>query len=206
MRSVPVFRASFLLTLSCATLIGCETVPPRSYAPTIAQAIPPLQGSYHQVQTGETLWRIARSYGLDAGALAAANRLPNGHLTVGQRLFIPIPPESNHFLWPVRGSLRTWDPSHGVEISVPSGTLVRASRGGRVAVATKRLSGWGGTIILDHLDGYLTVYSGIDHILVSPGTLLRQGIPIGSVGPRDLHFEIRYGDTPKNTLALLPVS
>ena len=203
--SVSLYRASFLMTL-CMILIGCETVPPRSYTPTTAQAVPTLQGSYHQVRTGETLWRIARSYGLDPRALADANSLPNGHVTVGQRLFIPIPQESSHFLWPLRGSLKNSDPSRGVQITAPSGTLVRAARGGRVAVATKRLSGWGGTIVLDHLDGYLTVYSGIDRILVSPGTLLRQGIPIGSIGSRDLYFEIRYGETPKNTLALLPVS
>lgn len=75
-----------------------------------------------------------------------------------------------------------------------------------MAVATRRLSGWGSTIILDHLDGYLTVYSGLDRILVSPGSTLRQGIPIGSIGPRTLYFEIRYGEATKNTLALLPVN
>jgi murein DD-endopeptidase MepM/ murein hydrolase activator NlpD len=170
-----------------------------------AQAVPALHGSYHVVRRGETLWRIARSYGLNAQALAAANRLPNAKdLKVGQRLFIPLPPESANFLWPVRGALRSPGSSQGIDIAAPPGSLVRASRSGRVAVATRRLSGWGQTVVLDHLDGYLTVYAGLDRILVAPGTALRQGTAVGSLGSRDLHFEIRYGSTPKNTLTLLP--
>jgi murein DD-endopeptidase MepM/ murein hydrolase activator NlpD len=183
---------------------GCATT---SYHPVIAstQAIPTLQGSYHQIRRGETLWRIAHSYGLDVNTLAAANRLPSPHhIKVGQRLFIPLPSESERFLWPVRGSLNTAVAFHGVEISAPAGSLVRASRAGRVAVATRRLSGWGKTVILDHLDGYLSIYSGLDQILVSPGADLRQGIPVGSLGQGALYFEIRYRNTPKNTLALLP--
>ena len=187
-------------------LSGCATVPvDEPMMPTAHAAIPPLQGSYHAVQRGETMWRIARAYGLDADALASANRLTSASpLRVGQRLFIPLPAESARFLWPVRGALRMGGGSHGIEIAAPEGSLVRASRSGRVAVATRQLSGWGTTVILDHLDGYLTIYSGLDHILVSPGAALRQGVPIGTLGSSALHFEIRYGNQPKNVLALLP--
>ena len=188
-------------------LAGCETVPYSSHVvgrpASTRQAVPTLPGSYHIVRRGETLWRIAHAYGLDVGAIASANRLPSTtHLRVGQKLFIPLPAETNQFLWPVRGSVsRT---GSGVEISTIPGSLVRASRGGRVAVAAHRLSGWGQTVVLDHLDGYLSVYAGLDQILVSPGASLRQGIPLGNVGVRPLHFEIRYGSAPKNTIALLP--
>jgi murein DD-endopeptidase MepM/ murein hydrolase activator NlpD len=131
------------------------------------------------------------------------NRLPSaGRLTVGQQLFIPIPPESPRFLWPVHGS--TAAASHGIAIRAPSGSLVRASRSGVVAVAAQRLSGWGKTVMLDHRDGYFTIYGGLERILVSPGTSVRQGIPVGSLGSNSLHFEIRYGLQPKSTLALLP--
>ncbi len=184
---------------------GCETLPEERPVSRPPQAIPALHGSYHQVRRGETLWRIAHSYGLDVRRLAEANRLPSPtQVAAGQRLFIPLPPESRQFLWPVRGALKGASPSHGVDIAASTGTLVRASRRGRVAVATRRLSGWGPTVVLDHLDGYFTVYAGLERLLVAPGTELRQGAPIGSVGSRALHFEIRYGGTPKNTLALLP--
>ncbi len=186
-------------------LAGCETVqetgsasrPPRPAAPA-------LQGSHHVVQRGETLWRIARSYGLDVGTLARENRLRDTSLLrVGQRLFIPVPAESQAFFWPVRGRLGR-SGLNGVSIAAPPGSLVRASRSGRVAVATHRLSGWGKAVVLDHLDGYLTVYAGLEQLLTAPGATLRQGIPLGSLGARALHFEIRYGATPKDTLALLP--
>lgn len=186
-------------------LAGCETLPEERPALPPQQAILNLHGSYHRVRRGETLWRIARSYGLEVDMLARVNRLPSAsHLAVGQQLFIPLPAESSRFLWPLRGSLRAGGGSQGIEIAAPTGSLVRASRTGRVAVSTRRLSGWGKTIIVDHLDGYLTIYAGLEQILVGPGAAVRQGMPVGTLGSQALHFEIRYGATPKNALALLP--
>ena len=195
-----------LVSLIALLLAGCASAPiyrAATPAQTIRADIPTLNGSSHQVQPGETLWRIARSYGLDAKTLAAANQLPAaGHIAVGEKLFIPLPRETTQFLWPVRGSFSHASP--GLEIAAPSGSLVRASRSGRVAVATRQLSGWGKTVVLDHLDGYLSIYAGLDQVLAAPGATLKQGIPLGVVGERALHFEIRYGSAPKNTLALLP--
>ena len=196
---------SALLAWIC---LGCASVPsigtPQATQPQTL-ALPRLQGSYHIVQRGETLWRIAHSYGLDPNALASANRLPSTtSVSAGQRLFIPLPTERAGFLWPLRGSLRPAIGSHGIEIDGPSGSLVRAARGGRVAVAAREVSGWGKTIVLDHLDGYLSIYAGLDQLLVAPGAQLRQGMPVGSLGSAPLHFEIRYGAKPKNALALLP--
>ena len=200
-----VMRLLFVVALAL-TLSGCETVPQSTQFRASVQPaalLPTLEGSTHHVRHGETLWRIARSYGLDVDTLAAANRLPDTtRLDVGQELFIPLPPDTQQFLWPVRGELgRT---GSAVEIAAPAGSLVRASRSGRVAVATHRLSGWGKAVILDHLDGHLTVYAGLDQLLTSPGAHLRQGVPLGSLSSRALHFEIRYGTAPKDTLALLP--
>lgn len=200
---------SLLVMVGCwigMTLIaGCATVPPTAQVIPPTQAIPSLAGSYHVVQRGDTLWRIAHAYGLDAQRLASVNRLSrSSSLTVGQRLFIPLPTESNRFLWPVRGSLRQSSVSHGLEIAAPMGSLVRTSRTGRVAVATQDLSGWGKTVVVDHQDGYLTIYAGLEQILTVPGMLIRQGTPIGNLGARALHFEIRYGDRPRDTMALLP--
>lgn len=189
---------------------GCASTEPydlqRAALPPI-QAIPTLEGSYHLVQRGETLWRIARAYGLDVQTLAAANRLPRNHpLAVGQKLFIPLPTETSQFLWPARGSVRTTSLSQGIEIDATPGSLVRASRHGRVAVATRALSGWGRTVVLDHLDGSFSVYAGLDQILVSPGAELHQGLPLGSLGAQALHFEIRAPEANRHTLSYLPPS
>jgi murein DD-endopeptidase MepM/ murein hydrolase activator NlpD len=183
---------------------GCASAPIGSATTTPRQAIPSLQGSYHTVRRGETLWRIARAYGLDLETLVWANRLPSAqHLSAGQQLFIPLPQESSRFLWPVRGSVKPAGAT-GIEIAASPGSLVRASRGGRVAVATRQLSGLGTTVVLDHQDGYVTVYAGLDQLLVAPNTVLRQGMPLGSLGASALHFEIRHGAKPKNALAFLP--
>ncbi len=49
-----------------------------------------LRGVIHTVGKGETLWRIAKTYGLKLSYLARANRIKDPHkLRVGQRLFIP---------------------------------------------------------------------------------------------------------------------
>ena len=196
-----------LISLIGLLIVGCASAPVMHQAAAPARqmpaSLPTLDGSYHLVRPGETLWRIARSYGLEAKALATANRLPSaGQIDVGQKLFIPLPQETTQFLWPIRGSFSHASP--GLEIAAPAGSLVRASRSGRVAVAARQLSGWGKTVVVDHLDGYLSIYAGLDQLLVMPGARLRQGVPLGVVGERALHFEIRYGSAPKNTLALLP--
>ena len=47
-------------------------------------------GIYHEVQRGETLYRIATFYGVDVQSLIQANRLPDpSKLGVGQLLYIP---------------------------------------------------------------------------------------------------------------------
>jgi lipoprotein NlpD len=198
------------LLFAAGLAAGCETLPepPDYHAPSASaqrpQVVSNLQGSHHEVRQGETLWRIAHSYGLDAKQLAAANRLSmESGVRVGQRLFIPLPPESRHFLWPIRGTIGR-SGSSSVDIRGPAGGLVRASRTGRVAIAAHRLSGWGKTVVLDHYDGHFSVYAGLGEILVSPSATVRQGMPIGNLGAAPLHFEIRYGHTPRNTLALLP--
>ncbi len=157
------------------------------------------------------MWRIARDFGLDAKALARANRLSDSsQVRTGQVLFIPSPLESNRFLWPLRGSLTPvrgssgYPDSRSLEISAPEGSLVRASRTGRVAVATRDLKGWGRTVILDHEDGYLTVYAGLEQLLVGPGASVQQGNPVGKVGRRPLYFEIRYGTHLRDPRQLLP--
>jgi len=99
---------------------------------------------------------------------------------------------------------------NGVDISGPKGTEILASRGGKVVVAFDSRCrhdfnyrwmcgcghGYGNYIILDHEDGYLTVYAHLSKMLVEEGEYVEWGKVIGIMGStgdstgRHLHFEI----------------
>ena len=75
------FRRNWIFLLICIALFmtGCQTLPP-SYD----------RGVYHVVNKGQTLYAIAKAYGMGVEALARINRIRDvNHLHVGQRLWIP---------------------------------------------------------------------------------------------------------------------
>lgn len=192
-----------LLTLGCAAAPLGQLPPP--------QAIPLIQGSYYHVQPGETLWRIAHDFGVDVRALARVNRLPSTtDVKIGQRLFIPMPSGArDRFFWPARGRITRVAPRGSatptaLEIHAPEHSYVRAARSGRVAVAALQVQGLGPTVILDHEDGYVSVYAGLAQLLVSPGVEIEQGNPIGRLGREPLYFEIRYNSRPYDPSRVLP--
>ncbi len=158
----------------------------------------------YRVQRGDTLWAIAREYGIDVETLARANRVSNASkLRVGQRLVIPLVRDSGRFIWPAHGTPRSLG-ALGLELAVPPGTVIRAARGGHVAVAANSLQGWGKLVVLDHGDGYVSIYSGLGEILTGPGQVVAQGLPIGRAGPHALLFQIRRGVYATDPRTLLP--
>ena len=46
--------------------------------------------NYYRVKSGDTLWSIARKYGLTVNEIKEANNLNNNTLSIGQLLYIPI--------------------------------------------------------------------------------------------------------------------
>lgn len=93
----------------------------------------------------------------------------------------------SRFIWPVRGEIVTrfregWDKAcHGLEISVPEGSPVRAAREGFVLLATE-LPGYGNVVLIDHRDGYVSVYGYNSRILVNPRSRVHAGDRIAMVG------------------------
>ena len=206
---LPAVSACPALWLMVLATVGCshsrhalrQATPPR---PTVA-------GSSYRVQPGETLWRIGHDFGVDVQPLAQAKRLADpAELTPGQSLFVPAPPASHRFLWPVRGRVQPAQPSAGgpdgfaLNIAAEPDTVVRAARTGRAAVATNRLGSLGRTLILDHGDGYVTVYGRLRQLWVQPGAEIAQGYAIGQLGRTPLYFEIRFGRHVQHPLRLLP--
>lgn len=115
---------------------------------------------------------------------------------VGLRGRLPWPASGrivNRFGSPKLGAL-VWD---GVMISAPEGREVRAVHHGRVAFADW-LRGFGLLLIVDHGDGYMTLYGHNQSLFKEAGDWVEVGEPValvGSSGGREqagVYFGIRY--------------
>lgn len=126
------------------------------------------------------------------------------------------PRSASKFSWPVRGKILSafgTKPNglvnDGINIAATRGTPVAAAENGVVAYAGNELRGMGNLIILQHADGWMTVYAHLDSMSVRRGARVNVGQKIGSVGTTgkvdrpQLHFEIRKGTKPYNPSAYL---
>lgn len=102
---------------------------------------------------------------------------------------------------PRGGDARTkWD---GVLIGAAAGSQVRAVHGGRVVFADW-LRGAGLLVILDHGNGYLSLYGHNQSLLKDAGDLVKAGEPIATVGTSGgqdtpaLYFAIRQQGRPSD--------
>ena len=185
-------------------------------------------GVYHTVRGGETLWQIARQYGLDIETLASANSLKDtSALEKGQVLVIPRPAARkiaavnygmrDSFIWPAQGAIISpfgtkidSAKNKGIDINVEEGEEICASRAGMVVFCDDKLKGFGKTIILDHGDTYQTVYAYNSVLMVNVGDRVKQSDIIARSGKTgrakvpSLHFEIRKNGEPRNPLHYLP--
>lgn len=100
--------------------------------------------------------------------------------------------------WYVTSSYGTrWGRLHaGIDVGIPTGTTVRASRGGRI-INAGWLGGYGNCVMIDHGDGVVTVYGHLSEFSCTVGDYVNQGQQIAlsgntgrSTGPH-LHFEMR---------------
>lgn len=206
-------------------LAGCASAP---YIKPITPPSVSLPGIYHNVEKGETLWRISKTYGVGLEELVRVNRISDGTaIETGQRIFIPnqssLKPaairytDSDDFIWPVRGrvvgsfgQVINNMVNKGINIAPSGSGDIIASRSGRVVFLNNNFAGLGRTIILDHGDSFFTVYSLSSEALVKPGENIKQGMVIARLGePREgrrgyLHFQVRKGHLPQNPLFYLP--
>lgn len=92
----------------------------------------------------------------------------------------------------------------GIDIGVPVGRAVVASRSGRVDIAGWDTSGYGNLVAITSAGGFRTLYAHLSNIGVRPGQEILSGQLIGetgntgnSSGPH-LHFEVRESGQPVN--------
>jgi murein DD-endopeptidase MepM/ murein hydrolase activator NlpD len=126
----------------------------------------------------------------------------------------PIQGESaSGFIWPVNGPVVSpfgmrWGRLHaGIDIAVPAGTPIRASKSGTVALAAP-YGGYGNYTCIDHGGGVSSCYAHQSSFAVTSGSVI-QGQVIGYVGCTGhcfgdhLHFEIRVNGAPTDPLGYL---
>ena len=91
----------------------------------------------------------------------------------------------------------TKDEHPGIDIAVPVGSMVRASGGGTV-LQTGEHEAYGRFVLIEHPEGYQSMYGHLSRILTVQGAPVRAGEVIGRSGDTGrssaphLHFEIRH--------------
>lgn len=105
--------------------------------------------------------------------------------------------------WPVDGG---WvsdtfisDRNHkGLDIAAPEGTEIYAAEEGEVVSAGWNSGGYGNVVMIEHPDGYATVYGHMISVYAVEGEYVQKGQLIGFVGNTGnsfgdhCHFEVRY--------------
>ena len=109
---------------------------------------------------------------------------------------------ANNFICPVNGYVS--DPfmsnryHKGMDIAAPEGTDICAADGGTVVEAGWNDGGYGYYVMIDHGNGYVTLYAHASEVYVSAGDTVEQGDIIAAVGTtgdstgNHCHFEVRY--------------
>jgi len=122
------------------------------------------------------------------------------------------PAATGSMMWPTYGPIYSYFSAwhRGLDISPSYGTPVVAADGGVVRSAQYFRYGYGFHVIVDHGNGYSSMYAHLSEILVSPGQRVGRGELVGRVGVTGyatgphLHFEVYQSGVPINPLNLLP--
>jgi len=168
---------------------------------------------YHLVKKGQTLYQIAKIYGVPIDSLAEANLIGDPtQIKAGQSLSIPgvdniqslnletfhvsmekstLRPSRGDFIWPLTGrvvskfEVRNGVPYDGIDIAVPKEGTVKAAMSGVVLYSNNKQNGYGNMVIISHGGSIFTVYAHNSANLVREGERVRQGQTIARVGSKD---------------------
>lgn len=200
--------------------------------------IPPVTGIVHKVASGESIYTIAKKYKTEAQNIVNFpfndfTDLDTFGLVTGQILFVPngiieearpIVPStqfyaqiqagvrgSSSFIWPTSGIITQYPVWYHMAVDIANQGMpaVLASDTGTVIFAGCVRYGYGCHIIVDHGNGYQTLYGHLSNIEVTPGQAVNKGQRIGVMGSTGmstgthLHFEIRTGGGLLNPLSFL---
>lgn len=121
-------------------------------------------------------------------------------------------PFGAQFIWPTAGSITQYFAWYhpGIDIANRNAPGIAASDGGVVLIAGwPDNMGYGNRVVIDHGNGYQSLYAHLSNIYVSPGENVSRGQLIGQMGSTGrstgthLHLEIHYKGIALNPLAIL---
>ncbi len=122
---------------------------------------------------------------------------------------------TGRFNWPSNyqylsgGEFRDGHP--GLDLGAPDGSPVYAADSGMVVFAGWTGTGYGNTVVIDHGNGFWTLYAHLSQVSIPCGTPVKQGQRVamsGSTGNssgQHLHFEVRVSTGYVNPVRVLPV-
>ena len=198
----------------------------------------PVTGVSHKVGKGDTVYSIAKKYDTSAQAVVdfPYNSFTNDEtfeLAIGQIIIVPdgvmpapkaaprvrqLTPDagtvvaSGTFVWPAGGRITqgfVWY-HKGIDIANSSAPNVLAADSGKV-VGAGWLDGYGygNRVIIDHGNGYRTLYAHLSSVYVVPGQTVARGSAVGKMGSTGrstgvhLHFEVIRNGVYLNPLSVL---
>lgn len=115
------------------------------------------------------------------------------------------------FIWPASGIItQSYSFYHkAIDIANRAGGAILAADAGTVLNAGWDTSGYGNRVMVDHGNGYVTLYAHMSVIQVQIGQRVKRGDVVGQMGSTGrstgthLHFEIRQGGVLLNPLSFL---
>lgn len=167
--------------------------------------IPNIDGIEYKVSKGESIASIAKKNGITVEDLVDCNELDSEVLSAGQVLYIPggkmdptalknamgelflnplkvkyrVSSEYGYRLYPLTGT-----PSNhsGIDLACPTGTPIYATKSGTVAYVCKNDRVYGNYVIVNHGNGYQTLYAHMSKITCVKGQAVDNNTQIGLVG------------------------
>lgn len=144
----------------------------------------------------------------------AVGRSGTTSLPGGCEISAPFVYGGGWFSWPTDNRFLSgndyWSGHLAIDIAAATGAPIYAADAGVVVYAGWHPNGYGNVVMIDHMNGYHTVYAHLSSINVRCGANVIQGNVIGragstgnSTGPH-LHFEVRYLGGFINPWTVLP--
>lgn len=118
------------------------------------------------------------------------------------------------FIWPAGNHVLSgndyWSGHLGIDIAAGEGAPIYAADSGVVVFSGWAYGGYGNMVMIDHGNGYQTVYAHLSQVVAGCGRSVSQGQMIGYAGSTGnstgahLHFEVRYQGGFVNPWYVLP--